>query len=127
MADAFAALVDAGAAAGTIEIYDGTMPATVATAVTSQVALATIDLSDPAFGAAAAGVLGASGLPLSTTADASGTATWARVLDSDATPIADIDVTTTGGGGTMQLNTVALTSGGELSLTAFALTMPSGV
>ena len=80
--------VNAGAAAGYIEIGTSGM-GTV---------LATITMSDPAFSAAAAGVLTASGLPISdSSADAAGTAAEARIKDSDGnTVLSGLTVGTSG-------------------------------
>ena len=76
-ADAVAALIDQGAGAGKVKIYTtafGTL-------------LATFTMSDPAFGAAAAGVATAASLPKSTTGAANGTAAVYEVTDSDDTQL----------------------------------------
>lgn len=126
MADAFSALIDAGAAGGTIKIYDGTMPASVGTAVSTQTLLGTLTFSATAFGAAAAGVITAAAIAPDSTADATGTAAWARIADSDATDIADVDVGATASGATIELNTTSITAGGAISISSFTFTMPSG-
>jgi hypothetical protein len=125
-ADAIVDLIDAGAAAGTIKIYDGTMPADASTAVSTQTLLATLTFSDPAFGDASSGVATASSITSDTSADATGTASWARIADSDGTTVADVDVGESGDGATVTLNTTAITAGGEVALTAFTFTMPDG-
>lgn len=112
--------ISAGSAAGTINIYSGTIPATPETAVTSQTLLGTLTFSDPA-GVIADGALTMSTITQDASADATGVATWARVLDSDANVVMDIDVTTTGGGGTLQLNTTNIVAGGPIIINSFVI------
>ncbi len=124
--DAVVDLIDAGSAGGTIKIYDGSMPATVETAVSTQTLLATLTFSDPAFGDDENGVATANSITSDASADATGTAGWARIADSDGTDIMDVDVTATGGGGTIEINTTSIVAGGSVAITAFTVTMPSG-
>lgn len=114
--------IDAGGGAGTIEIYNGTIPATVATAVTSQTKLGTLTFSDPC-GSVTSGVLTMSAITQDSSADATGTATWARIKDSTGAAVADIDVTSTGGGGVLQLNTVNIVIGGPILISSFVLSV----
>lgn len=122
-------LIDAGAGAGSVVIYSGTQPADADTALAGNTVLAQITLSDPAFGAASdntpGAIAAASGLPLSdTSADATGTATFFRVLDSDANVIMQGDVTATGGGGDMEINSTSIVAGATVRITTFNATMP---
>jgi hypothetical protein len=50
-------------------------------------------------------------------ADATGTATWFRVLDGSGSFVMDGAITVTGGGGDMTLNTTSITIGGPISVT----------
>lgn len=122
--DAVVDLIDGGAGAGTVNIYDGTQPANANTAVSTQNLLATLTFSDPAFGAASGGVATASAITSDTSADATGTATWARVLDSNAATIFDCDVGTSGA--TINLNTVSIVTGATVAITSFTMTHPDG-
>jgi hypothetical protein len=80
---------------GYIRIYDGTQPATADTAVSTQVLLAELRLGATAFGAAASGVITANPITPDSDANATGTATWFRCLESDGTtPVLDGDVGT---------------------------------
>ena len=125
LADALAALVDAGAAGGTIKIYTATQPASANTAISDQTLLATLTMAATAFGAGAVlGVLTAAAITEDSEADATGTAAWARIADSDGNTIFDCDVGTVGA--TINLNTVSLVAGGPVSITSFTVTMPSG-
>ena len=123
MCDALVDGLDAGAAAGTIQIRSGTRPANPNTTATGTL-LATVTCEDPAFGAASSGVATLTN-PAAVTAVATGTASWFRALDSDANPIFDGDVTATGGGGDMELATTSITSGLSIDITGGTVTIPA--
>ena len=114
--------VGTGTAGGTIKIYSGAQPATPATAASGTL-LATVVLPAPAFGAPVAGVA-AMGDPASVNAVASGTAGWARFADRDGAVCWDGHVTATGGGGVVELSSVALTSGAPVDITGGTYTQP---
>ena len=114
--------LDAGTAA-IIEIYDGTIPTNADTAIGAQVKLATLTFSATSFGAASNGVATANAITSDSSADATGTAAWARILtQGGGTTICDIDVGTSGA--TMNFNTVAFTAGSAIACTAFTFTHP---
>jgi len=122
--DAVVDLIDAGSGAGTIQIRSGTQPADPNDAATGTL-LATLTYADPAFGATTTGgVSTASSISDDSSADDTGTASWARNLDSDSNPVFDCDVGTTGA--TINLNSVAITAGGTVSITSFTMTHPDG-
>lgn len=128
MADAFTTALDAGTA-GIIEIYDdtATTPAQADDAISGPVKLATLTFSATSFGAASdanpGGRITANAITSDSSADASGTAKFARLLtQAGGTTIADVDVGT--GGTTMVFNTVAFTAGSTIACTAFTFTMP---
>lgn len=116
--------IDAGGAAGTIKLYTGTMAADTSTAITTQTLLGTLAFSYNPCGTVAAGVLTMGSITQDSSADATGTATWARIQTSGGTVIMDIDVTNSGGGGSLQLNTVSIVIGGPILITAFAVSIP---
>jgi len=111
------ASVDAGSGAGLLRIYDGTRPATGGTATTL---LAELTFSDPSFGAASGGVLTASAITQDAAANATGTATWFRVVDSAGTFVMDGDVGTSGSD--LNLNSTSISTGVAVSITSFVLT-----
>jgi hypothetical protein len=117
--DAINTLLNAGSGAATLKIYDGTRPATGGTATTL---LGTLTFSDPASTGAASGVLTFSAITQDSSADATGTATWARAADSAGNFVFDCSVTATGGGGDIQLNTTSITIGGPISITSASIT-----
>ena len=86
-------LDEAGGDEGRIRIYDGTQPADVDTPITSQVLLAELQLSNPAFGAAVDNNPGALALGNAisddTFANASGTASWFRCLTKSGIAVID--------------------------------------
>lgn len=114
--------IDAGAGAGTVKVYTGAIPATPADAIGAQVLLGTLTFSDPC-GTIATGALTMSAITQDSSADATGTASWARIADSTGTTVMDIDITTTGGGGTMQLNTTNIVIGGPILISSFVLSV----
>lgn len=114
--------IDAGSGPGTMKVYTGTIPADVATAVGSQVLLGTLTFSDPC-GTVAAGALTMSAITQDSSADATGTATWARIADSTGAAVMDIDITGTGGGGTLQLNTTSIVATGPIIISSFVLSV----
>jgi hypothetical protein len=74
----------------------------------------------------ASGAVVTSSDPAAVAPAASGTATWARLLKSDGTTvIADLDVTATGGGGSVQLGTTTITTGTNVDLSALTIAVPS--
>lgn len=119
-ADAVVDAIDAGAGAGLLRIYDGTQAATADTAVGAQVLLAELTFSDPAFGAASNGVATASAITQDSSANATGTATWFRVVTSTGTAIFDGTVGTSGAD--LNLNTTSIVAGAAVSVTAFTYT-----
>ena len=126
MADQITALIDAGSGPGTLKIYSGTQPADADDALSGNTLLAELALSDPSAPAASSGVLTLSAIADDASADATGTATWARVEDSDGNNVFDCDVTDTGGTGTLKLNTTSIVSGGSVSVSSFTVTGPAG-
>jgi hypothetical protein len=124
MVDALRVLIDAGSGAGTLQIRSGTRPAGPGTTATGTL-LATITLTDPAFGAGSSGV-STMGDPAGVTAAADGTASWFRILDSNSVAVIDGKVTATGGGGDLTLGTVSLTTGLTIDVTGGTLTQPAG-
>lgn len=106
--------------AGTIKLYSGTRPST-GSAVTTQTLLATLTCSVDC-GTTANGVLTFAAITADSSADADGTATWARIQDGDAAFVADLSVGTTGSGADLILSTTTIVAGGEVSITAGTLT-----
>ena len=121
--DAIVDDVDAGAGSGTIEIRTGSQPANPQAAATGTL-LATLTFADPAFGAAAAGIATANSITSDTNVDATGTAGWFRIYDSDSNAIADGTITVTSGGGDIEFDDVSFVAGGTAAISSLTVTIP---
>jgi hypothetical protein len=128
LADAFDDAVNVGSTASTIGVYTGAQPTDPDTAIGAQVLLATCTFSDPAFGAATdaspGGLITADVITDDSSADATGTAAWFRIsaTGTGADDVADGEAGISGAD--LNFNTVAITSGSTVSVTAFTVTMP---
>lgn len=124
MCQALVDLIDVGASASTIQIRTGSQPSSPNSAATGSL-LATITLDDPAFATASGGSADANPIdPVAGTGD--GTAGYFRVLDGNGATIEDGSVSVTGGGGDMQLNTTTISTGVDVLVTSWTITVPEG-
>lgn len=114
--NAITTAIDAGAA-GLLRIYDGSRPATGGAATTL---LAELTFSDPSAAGAASGVLTFSAITADASANATGTATWARIVTSAAAFVADMSVGTSGAD--INFNSVAFVIGGNVAVTSLVWT-----
>lgn len=107
----------AGASA-LLRIYDGSRPATGGTATTL---LAELTCNATFAPGAAAGVLTLNAIASDSSANATGTATWFRIVQSDgSTHVLDGNVGTSGSD--LNLNSVSITSGGSVAISSFTIT-----
>lgn len=118
--------IDAGTAA-VIEIYTGSQPTDADTAIGAQTKLATLTMNATAFGAVSdanpGAIMTAAAITDDSSADATGTAAWFRMLtQGGGTTILDGSVGTSGAD--MNFNTVAFTSGSVISITSLTITQP---
>lgn len=117
--DAFESTTGASAI---LRILSGTVPATCATAQTGTL-LASLSLPSDWMSAASAGSKALLGTWNDTSADATGTAGYFRILDSTGTTChAQGTITATGGGGDMTLDNTSIASGQTVTVTSFTLT-----
>lgn len=108
---------------GFLRIYDGTQPATVATALAGQTLLAELPLSSTAAPAASGGVLTFSAISDETSAPATGTQTWATLTTSAGVRVVDMSC----GNGSGDLNLAGtITATGTVSVTALTITDGNG-
>lgn len=119
-ADAMAALCNGG----TLNIYDGTQPATAGTAISTQTLLAALPLSATAFASASNGVATANSITADSSANATGTASWFRVVNSGGTTVFDGSAGTSNAD--LVLNSTAIQSGANVSVTSLTLTESLG-
>lgn len=118
-------LIDAGSSGGTIKIYTGTQPATGDTALSGNTLLGTLTFTDPAAPPATGGLLTFSAIAQDASADNSGTATFARIQDSNGVNVFDCDVGTSGAA--INLNTTTITAGGPIQITSFTDAVASSI
>lgn len=118
-ADFFGGLFDGG----TLEIYSGTQPADPNDPPTGTL-LVTIDIPNPAFGAAVGGTISKAGT-WQDVAGATGTAGWARMKSADTNKTLDIAVSESGGGGQAIISSAAIVSGNTITVTACSFTTPA--
>jgi hypothetical protein len=107
-----------------LRIYSGTQPADADSAITGTL-LAELTCNATAFAAAASGgVLTLNAISSDTSANADGTATHFRIVDSaGTTTVLDGDVSTTGAGtGDLQLDSTSITTGQTVNVTSFTVT-----
>lgn len=121
IADSVVDAIDAGAAAGTVEIRSGSQPADADDADAGTL-LATVTLADPAFGAASAGVATASA-SATVQGTAAGTAGHFRVKDSNGNKVLDGSVGTSGAD--MIVNTTTISVGVDFDITSWTVTAPA--
>lgn len=120
--------MDAGTAA-VINIYDSTVPADADTALGAQVLLAQLTCSATAFTSVVDDTPGAlatfAAITSDSSANATGTATFFRILTQDAgTVVAQGTVGTATSD--LILNTTAITSGSTVSITSATILLPEG-
>ncbi len=108
-----------------LRIYSGTRPTDADTALSGNTLLAQLTLNATSFAAASAGVLTANAITSDSSADATGTASFARWVESDGTTvIGDLSVGTSGT--EVILNTVSIVAGAVVSCSAMTVTFPVG-
>lgn len=101
-----------------LRIYNGTRPATGGTATTL---LAELTCNATFAPSASGGVLTLNSITSDSSADATGTATWARIVKSDGTThILDCSVGTSGAD--INLNTTSIVAGAAVAVTSAVLT-----
>jgi hypothetical protein len=125
--DAVVDRVDVGGA-GSIRVYSGSQPATVATAPTGTL-LVTFTLPVPAFGNAgafAAGNAALLGVPNSATAVAAGDPGWFRVINGAGASVFDGTVASIGSGGQLQLDATSVVTGQTVKLVSGSYAQPLG-
>jgi hypothetical protein len=104
--------------AALLRIYNGTRPATGGAATTL---LAELVCGSPFAAAASGGVLTANAITQDSAADATDTATWFRLVQSDGTThVLDGDVGVSGSD--LNLSSVSIVTGGAVSVTSFVIT-----
>lgn len=131
--EAAKAAVDAVATlcnSGTLKIYTASQPTDANTALGAQTLLATLTLSSTAFGSSSASGSAGSKIVTATantitddsSADATGTAAWFRVLKTNGTSIV-MDGSVGTSSCDLNLATTSIVSGADVAVTSFTITM----
>lgn len=105
-----------------LRIYDGSQPATADTAVSSQTLLAELTCNASAFApAASSGVLTANAITTDSSANATGTAAWFRLVASNGTTVV-MDGTVGTSGCDLNITTTSIVSGSPVAVSSFVVT-----
>jgi hypothetical protein len=104
-----------------LRIYSGTRPANANTALSGNTLLAELTCNASAFGSVTNGVLTAGAVTSDSSANATGTASFFRLVKSDGTTVVmDGDIGTSGAD--LNLNTVSIVSTGTVAVSSFVIT-----
>ena len=101
-----------------------TPPGKIVMQTSGGTAVATLTFANPAFGASASGTATANAIVADTNA-VGGTIAKAELRQGNATAIVLCSVTATGGGGDIQLNSVVISAGQQVSLTSLTYSAPA--
>lgn len=107
--------------AALLRIYDGTQPTDADTAIGAQVLLAELTCGTPFAAGASNGVLTLGAITQDSSANATGTAAWFRLVKSDGTTVV-MDGTVGTSGCDLNLTSVSITSSVAVSVTSFVIT-----
>ena len=105
------------------EINTGAGTAALQFETSGDVEVATINLQNPAFGAAAAGVITLQGVPLSDSSATGGTVAQASIYDRDATKQLEMTVGT--GGQEIVISSTSVGATDQVDLTSLTITVPA--
>lgn len=105
------------------EINTGAGTATLLFETSADVEVATINLQNPAFGAAATGVITLQGVPLSDATATGGTVAQASIYDRDSTKQLEMTVGTSGT--EIIISSTAVGAGDTVELTSLTITVPA--
>ncbi|GLC97856.1 hypothetical protein Tamer19_72650 [Cupriavidus sp. TA19] len=113
------AITTAAGANAKLRLYTATRPATGGTVTTL---LAECTCGSTFAAAASGGVLTLNAITSDSAADASGTATWGRLVKSDNTFVMDMSVGAIGSGADLEMNSNVISAGAAVSITGATLT-----
>jgi hypothetical protein len=110
---------------GLLRLYSGTRPANADTALSGNTLLAQLTLNATSAGAASGGVWTANAITSDASADATGTASFARLFESDGTTaIADFSLGTSGT--EVIVSTTSIVAAAVVSCSSFTVTYGVG-
>lgn len=115
------AITTAISTSGKLKIYAGSVPANPAASRAGNTLLADIDLPSTFAASASSGVLTGNAVAAENPV-ASGTASFADLTTSGGTVVVQLTVSTTGGGGELQLGSLSLDTGVPVDVDTVSLT-----
>lgn len=107
---------------GKLRIYDSSQPSDSDTALGAQVLLADLALGSTAFAAASSGSKTANSITQDSSADATGTATWASLLNSSN--VRKMDMSAGTGTVNLVLNTASIVAAAAVSCSSLVISQP---
>lgn len=105
------------------EINTGSGTSNLKFETSGDVEVATIDFQNPAFGAAASGVITLAGVPLSDTSATGGTIAQASIFDRDGTKQLEMTVSTSGA--EINITSLVIVATEQVDLTSLTITVPA--
>ncbi|MBA2687790.1 MAG: hypothetical protein H0U64_06800 [Gemmatimonadaceae bacterium] len=112
-------------ATGKLRIYAGTRPTDADTALASNTLLAELVFSAIAFPAASAGVITANAITQDSSADATGTASFARLFETDGTTVV-CDLSVGVSASEINFQTLSFAIGLIVQVTSLTISLPVG-
>lgn len=107
------------------QLDEGTPPGTLVFQTSGDVEVATLTLANPAFGAADGSAIATAGTITADSSATGGTIAKARLKNQAGTDKIICSVTATSGGGDIELNSVVVSAGQEVSVTSLTYAAPA--
>lgn len=106
------------------EVYAGTMPADITTAISGQTKLGTVTGSADPSATQSSGVITFNPIVEDSAADATGTASFMRIFKGTSNAIwADLDLGDLASSATGKMNTVSVVAGGPIRVNSFTISV----
>lgn len=121
MAAALIADLDAPVPVAYAQVYEGTIPATPATAIGAQVLLGTCSMAADPSATNSGGLITFNPIVEDSAADVTGTASFIRIFKGDGTTWGDANVGDLASNATAKMNTVSIVAGGPIRINAFTI------
>ena len=108
---------------GFLRFYSGTKPANADTVLSGNTQLAKLALSSSPFGASSSRTVTAASITTDTSADATGTATWASFVTSAGVRVIDVTVGEAADSADITVDNKDFQAGADIAVTSFTLTL----
>lgn len=107
---------------GKLRVYSGSVPANADASLGAAVLLAELTMGATSFGAASSGTLTANSITADSSADATGTASFFRIYESDGTTVVYQGSVGTSGAD-LNLNSTSINAGVQVQVTSLSLSL----